>query len=239
VASLRDGDLTPPGQGDRNAAHRGPVFLPWHRFMLILLELQLQRVLSDPDFGLPYWDWAADGELPAGGQSDSPLWADDCMGGEGSPVTTGPFAFDPADPGAWRVRVVANMRGRVVAANRGLRRGFARASPPCRGSPTGGARRSRLPGCTTGCTSGSAATCYRRPRPTTRSATSTTATWTGSGPRGRRASLLAVPARPERLAVAGGHRIDDDMYALLTRPVTPRQMLDPSDLCSYDSLAVS
>jgi tyrosinase len=64
VASLRDGDLTPPGQGDRNAAHRGPVFLPWHRFMLILLELQLQRVLSDPDFGLPYWDWAADGELP-------------------------------------------------------------------------------------------------------------------------------------------------------------------------------
>jgi tyrosinase len=36
-----------------------------------------------------------------------------------------------------------------------------------------------------------------------------------------------------------GHRIDDDMYALLTRPVTPRQMLDPSDFYSYDSLAVS
>ena len=26
--------LTPPTQNDRNAAHRGPVFLPWHRFML-------------------------------------------------------------------------------------------------------------------------------------------------------------------------------------------------------------
>jgi tyrosinase len=53
--------FTPPTQGDRNAAHRGPVFLPWHRFMLILLELQLQRVLNDADVGLPYWDWAADG----------------------------------------------------------------------------------------------------------------------------------------------------------------------------------
>ncbi len=27
--------FTPPSQGDRNAAHRGPVFLPWHRFMLL------------------------------------------------------------------------------------------------------------------------------------------------------------------------------------------------------------
>jgi tyrosinase len=47
------------------------------------------------------------------------------MGGEGSPVTTGPLAFDPADPGAWRVRVVANVQGRLVAANPGLWRGFA------------------------------------------------------------------------------------------------------------------
>lgn len=53
--------FTPPSQGDWNAAHRGPVFLPWHRFMLIHLELQLQRVLNDDQFGLPYWDWAADG----------------------------------------------------------------------------------------------------------------------------------------------------------------------------------
>src|SRR4026209_2731055 len=55
--------FTPSTQNDRNAAHRGPVFLPWHRFMLIQLELNLQRVLNDMNFGLPYWDWAADGKL--------------------------------------------------------------------------------------------------------------------------------------------------------------------------------
>src|SRR5437879_3100172 len=38
--------FTPPTQMDRNAAHRGPVFLPWHRFMLITFEQQLQRVLG-------------------------------------------------------------------------------------------------------------------------------------------------------------------------------------------------
>ena len=36
-----------------------------------------------------------------------------------------------------------------------------------------------------------------------------------------------------------GHRLDDDMYALLSRPVTPRQMLDPSDFYTYDTLQVS
>jgi tyrosinase len=65
--------FTPPTQTDRNAAHRGPGFLPWHRFMLLLLELQLQRVLNDEDFGLPYWDWAADGELSPGEQAASPV----------------------------------------------------------------------------------------------------------------------------------------------------------------------
>src|SRR3954467_1668113 len=46
--------FTPSTQGDRNAAHGGPAFLPWHRFMLRQLELNLQRVLSDTSFGLPY-----------------------------------------------------------------------------------------------------------------------------------------------------------------------------------------
>ena len=47
--------MTPMTQGDRNAAHRGPIFCPWHRFMLRQLELNLQRVLTDASFGLPYW----------------------------------------------------------------------------------------------------------------------------------------------------------------------------------------
>ena len=46
----------------RNAAHRGPVFPAWHRFMLRQLELNLQRVLEKSNFALPYWDWAMDGE---------------------------------------------------------------------------------------------------------------------------------------------------------------------------------
>ena len=118
--------FTPPTQSDRNAAHRGPVFLPWHRFMLVLLELQLQRVLNDADVGLPYWDWAADGELDPDEQPTSPVWADDGMGGQGNPITSGPFAFDAADPASWRVRVAANVQGQLRATNRGLRRAFGR-----------------------------------------------------------------------------------------------------------------
>ena len=35
--------MTPPSQNLRNAAHVGPVFPPWHRFMLIAFERQPQR----------------------------------------------------------------------------------------------------------------------------------------------------------------------------------------------------
>jgi tyrosinase len=77
---------TPDDQTDRNAAHSGPVFLPWHRLMLILLELHMQRVLEDDDFGLPYWDWSAAGE-----DANSPLWTEAGIGGSGDPVTNGPF----------------------------------------------------------------------------------------------------------------------------------------------------
>src|SRR5215218_10353904 len=48
---------------DRNSAHGGSIFLPWHRFMLALMEGHLRRVLNDTSFGLPYWDWGADGDL--------------------------------------------------------------------------------------------------------------------------------------------------------------------------------
>ena len=43
--------------------------------------VHLQRVLNDPDFGLPYWDWAADGELSPDQQLTAQIWADNCMGG--------------------------------------------------------------------------------------------------------------------------------------------------------------
>jgi tyrosinase len=121
--------LTPPTQNDRNAAHRGPVFLPWHRFMLLQLEMNLQRMLNDNTFGLPYWDWAAAGELTIDEQKTSGVWAPDCMGGSGSPVGTGPFAFKAGDSNSWRVRVAANVNGQLVQADRGLRRRLGAAVP--------------------------------------------------------------------------------------------------------------
>src|SRR5215208_4679271 len=46
----------------RNAAHRGPSFLPWHRYFIREFELVLQSV--NPSVTLPYWDWATDAALP-------------------------------------------------------------------------------------------------------------------------------------------------------------------------------
>lgn len=114
-------NIATPDGSSRNAAHRGPVFLPWHRWLLLLLELHMQRVLGDPDFGLPYWDWAADGDLPASEQTRSDLWSDDVLGGDGFPLTTGPFAFDPNDSTSFRVRVWESVvSGRLEATNRSL-----------------------------------------------------------------------------------------------------------------------
>jgi tyrosinase len=117
--------MTPPTQGSRNAAHRGPVFLPWHRYLLIVYEQQLQRVLQDDGFGLPYWAWNRDGDLPPEQQTEAPVWGTDCMGGSGDPVTTGPFANPTADPDKFIVRVESNSVGQLVNASRGLARNIA------------------------------------------------------------------------------------------------------------------
>jgi tyrosinase len=114
--------MTPPTQGDRNAAHRGPVFCPWHRFMLRQLELNLQRVLNDNTFGLPYWDWAADGQKPSSQQKTSSIWASDAMGGSGNPVKTGPFRLNSADPKSFRIRIEADVDGTLIQRSHGLRR---------------------------------------------------------------------------------------------------------------------
>lgn len=112
--------LTPPTQGDRNAAHSGPVFLPWHRFMMVLLELHMQRALGDDQFALPYWDWAADGDLPAGQQPIAPLWQPSGIGGSGSPVADGPFT-----PDTFRVRIESGANVDLRATDRGLNRDLA------------------------------------------------------------------------------------------------------------------
>ncbi|AWA41883.1 tyrosinase family protein [Pseudomonas sp. 22105] len=75
----------------RNGAHLGPAFLPWHREMLMQFEADLRAI--DPQVTLPYWDWTQDTFDP----TNSPVWSDEWMGGNGSPgdhdrVQTGPFA---------------------------------------------------------------------------------------------------------------------------------------------------
>jgi tyrosinase len=90
--------FTPPSQRDRNAAHSGPSFLPWHRYFLLRFEGYLRVALDDPDFRLPYWEWSADAELADPRQS--PLWGQTALG-----------RFTA--PGQWPVRVVAAERGLV------------------------------------------------------------------------------------------------------------------------------
>lgn len=80
----------------RNTAHRGPAFLPWHRYFCRELELLLQT--KKKHVTLPYWDWSADAADPM----SAPLWNTDpaagpvYVGGDGDgpngEVTTGPFA---------------------------------------------------------------------------------------------------------------------------------------------------
>ena len=96
-------------------AHRGPLFLPWHRLMLRALEQLLAQVLNQPAFGLPYWDWAADGQLPPAQRLTAPVWANNCMGS--AAVAPGPFTL-----AAFPVRLAANATGQLVQTNRALQR---------------------------------------------------------------------------------------------------------------------
>jgi tyrosinase len=82
---------TPP-RPMRNLAHGGPIFLPWHRMFLLRLEQQIQRVTGDPETGLPYWDWTADGALPADQQAQTPLWSATGLGEAHGDVVSGPLA---------------------------------------------------------------------------------------------------------------------------------------------------
>jgi hypothetical protein len=113
------------GSSFRNVAHRGPAFLPWHRYFCRELELLLQT--KKPNCTLPYWDWAADAASP----SAAAIWNTNpaqriYIGGDGSgpggTVTTGPFA-------GWTA-LVENAMGNLVPRPGGILRAF--------GSPTTG-----------------------------------------------------------------------------------------------------
>jgi tyrosinase len=256
--------FTPATQQDRNAAHRGPVFLPWHRYMLILLELQLQRVLADPTFGLPYWDWAADGELSPSGQLQSPLWQPTGIGGQGDPITTGPFAFDQNNPNSWRVRIEVDPNVRLRSTNRGLRRAFARnrVNLPTKAQVAAALGRTTFDASPWSVTSSSFRNQLEGWRPAN-GLHNRVHIWIGGdmGPSSSpndpafylnhcnvdriweawmqdpRHGRVYLPGQGEPNALRG-HRIDDAMHVLFSPPATPGEMLDVPEFYRYDTLAV-
>jgi len=111
--------------GARNAAHSGPVFLPWHRWYLLVLEFEMRRVLGlgQDEYGLPYWDWATDGDTLSPEQqiNSAPLWSH--VGGNGQltdrEVVTGPFAYS-----TFPINVEQSPNVTLRATDRGLQRNF-------------------------------------------------------------------------------------------------------------------
>ena len=94
----------------RNAAHRGPSFLPWHRAFLREFEVALQAALPGKDVTLPYWDWAADAQ--AG--KNAAIWNTDpskgriYIGGDGTVGNPFPqwkaLVENPLSPGSFMQR---------------------------------------------------------------------------------------------------------------------------------------
>ncbi|KAI9297837.1 Di-copper centre-containing protein, partial [Neoconidiobolus thromboides FSU 785] len=72
-------------------AHNVGGFLPWHRYFLKQLELQLIQI--DPSITLPYWDWTLDSQAP----ERSILFQPNYFGGNGDKqknecISTSPYA---------------------------------------------------------------------------------------------------------------------------------------------------
>jgi tyrosinase len=102
-------------QASMGFAHSGPLFLPWHRVMLRTLERLLQQVVNDANFGLPYWDWAADGQLTPQQQLNSAVWDDGCMGR----ASNAPGSFTQQ---AFPIRLAVNASNQLVQTNKRLQR---------------------------------------------------------------------------------------------------------------------
>lgn len=244
----------PPG----NAAHGAPIFLPWHRMYLILLERWIQQALGNPEFGLPYWDWAEDGELPASSQWRIRLWDSDYLGEARNDVVGGRVGQMRVRLWSDRSETIWSIPPRRLTRDAGTDPAF-RSLPsradvsaalqetdydrsPWSGSALGGGHRNHVEGWLSG------------PR-----LHNLVHVWIGGdmGP----ATSPNDPAfflnhcnvdriweawmaqhgrtyQPVGNEGPEGHRLNDTMFAILGETLTPAQVLDVAARYTYDSLTV-
>lgn len=93
-------------------AHQNPAFLPWHRKLVLLFENAVRDVTQNPNFTLPYWDWADETSLPF-------VFRNDFMGpAVGDPNDNYAVSEGPFRKGEYQLNLTASSLFNVADPNR-------------------------------------------------------------------------------------------------------------------------